>query len=164
MRLTPVLFALLATPLAADINVTFRDGAPKDRFTITNAGTCALKQATLSFDLTPSVGKVIFDITGAGAGVEVFQPLEIAQGASALGDLPQVSDGDTALTLPVTDLQPGDSIVFTIDVDDTLGARGITVSGSEMAGATVTLTQAATSSAATLSDQGIAKVSAPGCA
>lgn len=132
---------LCATAAQADLNISFIEGAPKDRFQINNDGSCDIKSATLSVDLSSSQGALIFDVTGSGAGVEVYQPFELVEGQSALATVPSVLDGQTALSLDVARLKPGASIAFTIDVDDTLGAREITVTGSEIAGATVRLAQ-----------------------
>ncbi|MEL7093627.1 MAG: hypothetical protein AAFN94_18035 [Pseudomonadota bacterium] len=126
--------ALAASPLAADVTVTFRDGAPKDRFTLTYAGPCPLGPTEMVIDLGTAPAGLIFDTTAAGAGVEVFQPLEWVQGAARASS---VSDGDTALTIAMDDWQPGVARAFTVDIDDTTSTRQITVDGSEMAGATV---------------------------
>ncbi|MEM7471337.1 MAG: aggregation factor core [Pseudomonadota bacterium] len=133
---------LAATPAAANIAVEFREGAPKDRFTFTNVGDCAIGAATLTLDLGESAAGLIFDTTGAGAGVEVFQPYETVAGESVLDSVSPVSDGDSEITLTLNGLPAGQSVAFTIDVDDTLrhSALGqIQVTDSEIAGATVTL-------------------------
>lgn len=139
MRLAALFCLGLAAPAAADVTVSFRDGAPKDTFTITNGSGCALEQARIAIDFDGSAGQLVYDITASGAGVEVFQPFEVVRGAAALASLPDVKDGDTFLSLSIRALAPGDSIAFTIDVDDTIGAREITVTGSEIAGASATL-------------------------
>lgn len=50
---------------------------------------------------------------------------------------PQINDGDQSVTLLLQNFGPNQVVAFTIDVDDTTGAREITVSNSEMQGATV---------------------------
>ena len=75
---------------------------------------------TLRIDLGKSRGRLIFDVTGEGAGVEVFQPFEIARGRHLAAAKPLVRDGDDQLSLQLRRLQPADVIAFTIDVDDTL--------------------------------------------
>ncbi|MCY4178906.1 MAG: aggregation factor core [Litoreibacter sp.] len=145
MKYLIVTACLVASPALADISVEFREGAPKDRFTFTNTGTCAIGPATLELDLGDSAAGLIFDTTGAGAGVEVFQPYETVAGAASLASVSQVRDGDNRLELSLSKLAPGGSIAFTIDVDDTLrdSALGqIRVSDSEIAGATVALISA----------------------
>ena len=135
MRLTALFLATtLALPATAGITVEFRDGAPKDRFTLTYDGACALGPTQLVIDLGTAPAGLIFDTTSAGAGVEVFQPLEWVQGAAQTSD---VSDGDTALTVSLEAWAPGETRAFTIDIDDTTSGRQITVDGSEMAGATL---------------------------
>lgn len=77
MRLAALAF-LIALPSAAiaDLTVSFRDGAPKDRFTLSYDGVCALDDLDVQIDLGTAPAGLIFDTSGAGAGVEVFQPLE----------------------------------------------------------------------------------------
>ncbi|WP_415404596.1 aggregation factor core [Tateyamaria sp. SN3-11] len=134
--------AIALTPLAAaaDLTVTFRDGAPKDRFTLSYDGACALSDLTVQIDLGTAPAGLIFDTTGAGAGVEVFQPLEWVTGVARTS---AVTDGDTSLTLALDTLAPGETLAFTIDIDDTTSTRQITVDGSEMAGATLRVDGAA---------------------
>jgi len=135
--------ALLLTITAqANVEVRFSEGAPKDRFTISNKGKCPLKNLTVDLDLSKSQGKLIFDITGAGAGVEVFQPFEVTEGQLKLASGTSVKDGDSTLSLLITSLNPGQRASFTIDVDDTIpaGALGmIRVAGSEIKGGTVSV-------------------------
>ncbi|WP_170356265.1 aggregation factor core [Ruegeria lacuscaerulensis] len=112
----------------------------------------------MKVDLSPSSGRLIFDVSEAGAGVEVFQPLEVIDGAEALLDVPSVVDGQDFI-----DLQIGSSISFTIDVDDTIGQREITVSGSEIAGAKVTYAKEGESSNAVFSSDAQTLLSIPDC-
>lgn len=128
---------LMALPAMADIQLTFQEGAPKDRFTLTNLSGCALPALSLTLDLAPSASGVIFDVTESGAGVEVFQPFDLVSGAEILLQASEVRDGDQQLDLALSQMGPGQSLAFTIDVDDTSGQRGITVSGGELAGATL---------------------------
>ena len=137
-----IAMTLLASQAAAQIEVSFRDGAPKDRFVIQNSGACETAPMTLAIDMERSVGKVIFDVTSAGAGVEVFQPLEIVEGAQHLSAIPQVRDGQNQLAFDLKALPSGARIAFTIDVDDTIGQREITVSGSELQGSALLVTDA----------------------
>ncbi|WP_170390369.1 aggregation factor core [Ruegeria arenilitoris] len=130
---------MLAVPAMADVQVEFVEGAPKDRFVLRNASDCSLSAATVRLDLSSSQGGLIFDVTGAGAGVEVFQPFEMVSGSEYLNGLPQVQDGQSMVDLDIRAMPPGAEIAFTIDVDDTGGGREITVSGAEIQGATVSL-------------------------
>ena len=136
--------ALLATtlPAAADISVRFIEGAPKDRFIIENTGDCTLGSLDVSIDLGTAAVGLIFDTSSAGAGVEVFQPFEVAQGADQLADAIIPTDGDTAVELTLSGLAIEGVFAFTVDIDDTgenseLGQ--IRVSDSEIAGASVTI-------------------------
>jgi hypothetical protein len=154
---------LAAVPAAADIRVRFIEGAPKDQFVITNEGRCAVPKSELIIDLGGSAAGLIFDVTGEGAGVEVFQPFALLTGAEALNGVPKVSDGDTQVSLSVRSLAPRAQIAFTIDVDDTLGQRGITISDAEIAGATVRLVSAGVTRSGTFSPAGEAVVKTPAC-
>lgn len=144
-----LLFGLAATPAAADLSVAFREGAPKDRFVLTNTGSCAIERATVAIDLRGSQGNLIFDTTRAGAGVEVFQPFEVVSGAKFLENIPDVTDGQQLVTLQMRDFAAGAEIVITTDLDDTGGAREITVNGSELAGAQISVVSQNASSEAT---------------
>ena len=126
----------------ADLKTSFSEGAPKDRFTFSNTSNCNLENAKVTLDLSGSASGLIFDVTGKGAGVEVFQPLQIVSGASALASVPKVKDGDNRIVFNVKRLNAGEEFAFTIDVDDTTGGREITVNGSEISGASVKLSSA----------------------
>ncbi|MFK8034439.1 MAG: aggregation factor core [Hyphomicrobiales bacterium] len=147
MQYTRVLFlalgiqCLYTLPAAADVTVQFDEGAPKDYFTFQNIGKCALRTVTLSLDLSKSKSGLIFDVSSAGAGVEVFQPLEFVSGEETLSKIPRVRDGDNQIKFNIRKLDVDEVIKFSIDVDDTIGGREITVSGSEIVGAEVKLKQ-----------------------
>jgi len=136
---TMIVAALCATPALADVTASFIEGAPKDRFVITNSSTCAIGMAQVQIDFANSAGALVFDTEPTGAGVEVFQPLEIVEGEDRFARPPVVRDGDSQVTLDLVGLNAGQSVAFTIDVDDTVGARQITVNGSEIAGAEMRL-------------------------
>lgn len=159
MRLLTLALALLATNSSAqDLTVQFSDGAPKDRITLTNTG-CSISNAMFVIDLAGSEGELIFDVTSAGAGVEVFQPVEITSGSASVSP---VSDGDKQLQVLVQALPTGEQLRLTADLDDTLDAsRQITVSGSEMSGATVSLALANNVLTGTFDTDGIARISLP---
>ena len=130
--------SLMAVQAQADIRVQFDEGAPKDRFTITRVGASATwALSVVVLDLSESPSGLIFDVSGSGQGVEVFQPFELVAGADHLTSQPTVRDGDQTIRLPLASLERGDAVAFTIDVDDTGGGREITVSDSEIEGAVV---------------------------
>ena len=158
-----ILTLLGATAAQADLSVTFSEGAPKDRFALTNTGDCTLPAGTATIDIGTSPAGLIFDVTSAGAGVEVFQPFDVVAGADTLRSLPRVTDGDSAITLKMKALGVGQSIAFTIDVDDTGGAREITVNGSEIAGASVRVTLGDTQATGTFDTSAKAQVQTSGC-
>jgi hypothetical protein len=165
----PLPFATLllaALPLAAQANlqVAFLEGAPKDQFRIVNASDCTLTGASVLLDLSKSSGGLIFDVTATGAGVEVFQPFDLIEGAEHVSAMPTVSDGQSRIRLDLSDFAPGETIAFTIDVDDTLGQRAITVSGSEIEGALVVYAQSGFDSAAAFSNRAVADVPLSDCA
>lgn len=140
-RLALALIAGLATvPAAAQVRVVFEEGAPTDRFVLINEGACAFDALSAEIDLSSAAGGLIFDVTETGAGVEVFQPLRVAEGD--VRPEGEVRDGDAVLRLRLGPLDPGARAAVTIDVDDTLraGPLGRTrVAGSEIAGGTVRL-------------------------
>ncbi|WP_425082500.1 aggregation factor core [Ruegeria arenilitoris] len=156
-----VLFA--ATSLQAGVQIRFIEGAPKDRFVLTNVGTCVVEASTLKIDLSQSAGRLIFDVTENGAGVEVFQPLEIVEGVDALRQLPLAVDGQNTIELEIATLAVGDNLAFTIDVDDTIGQREITVTGSEIEGATVSYADAVETKTATFSSDAVVNVATKDC-
>lgn len=165
MRGITILAAFLAVPTVAqaDLQVQFIEGAPKDRFRIENASRCTLTGSSILLDLSTSPAGLIFDVTDRGAGVEVFQPFEIVEGAEALAATPTVLDGQTQIRLDLAELAPGQAIAFTIDVDDTLGQRAITVSGAEIAGATVAYAEAGEAVSTTFSDRATADLVLADC-
>lgn len=119
----------------ADIVVNFIESAPKDRFVIKNSGSCTYTQLVVEIDLTSTAGRLIFDTTSKGAGVEVFQPFEVRDGDLSLFSSDAVKDGEKVLAVAINNLSAGSSASFTIDVDDTLPKSDlgqIRVSGSEI--------------------------------
>ncbi|WP_223424140.1 aggregation factor core protein MAFp3, isoform C [Tateyamaria pelophila] len=155
--------ALGATAATADVTVTFRDGAPKDRFTITQTGACATGPVVLKIDVGTAPTGLIFDTTDTGAGVDVFQPFEWVSAPSNTATVPQVGDGDTTLELSLPDLKPDVPLVFTIDLDDTTSTRQITVSGSEIAGAQVSLMVGTVTSTGIFDAKGKAVIATSAC-
>ena len=107
-----------ASTAQADLSARFIESAHKDRFVLTNEGPCPLGPVDVVFDIGQSPAGLIFDTTAEGAGVEVFQPFEIVAGGDLVRALPQIEDGDSAISLRLGGLQPGETVGFTIDVDD----------------------------------------------
>lgn len=141
----------VASGAQADLRVSFDEGAPKDQFRIENTSTCEIAETTIVIDLFASRGELIFDVTSRGKGVEVFQPFELVEGAGTLAKEPTVLDGQTEVRLDIERLAAYEAIAFTIDLDDTLGQRSITVTGSEIEGAVVTYSGARVQKSATFS-------------
>lgn len=138
IRTALLLAALLPAAAHADLNMTFRESAPKDSFTLSNDGACDLGPMVVTLDLSSSAAGLIFDTTASGAGVEVFQPLDIVEGKTLLASVPDIKDGMNTLQLNLTGFPIGAKVAFTIDVDDTLTQSDlgqIRVSGSEISGA-----------------------------
>jgi hypothetical protein len=158
-----IAMGLAAGPVSAAIGVRFIARALKDRFEITNQAACAVAAAEIVIDLSASTAGLVFDVTGTGAGVEEFQPFELVAGAEALSTQPKVVDGDQQIVLSIRRLAPGKRVAFTIDVDDTIGPRGITVSGSEIEGAVVRMKTSGTTSAGRFSSLAEAVVQTPAC-
>lgn len=155
--------SVMASTAFADIRVEFDEGAPKDRFTISNLSSCALQQGQVLIDLSKSKAGLIFDTTGNGAGVEVFQPLEFTRGQKFLTNKPSVKDGDNRVLLAFRNFDAGSSISFTIDVDDTIGQREITVSGAEIEGAAFTYKSGSVAGEAFFNASAVAQLSVKGC-
>ncbi|MEL7151039.1 MAG: aggregation factor core [Pseudomonadota bacterium] len=152
-----------AASAQAGLRANFFEGAPKDRFQIRNESGCVLKDAEVLVDLSTSSAGLIFDVTDRGAGVEVYQPLEMVAGSKALTNIPNVEDGQSSIRLKVAELEPGEAIAFTIDVDDTLGTRAITVSGAEIAGASVSIMQDGSSSSGVFTERAEVTLPVAGC-
>jgi hypothetical protein len=130
-------FALATTPVFADITVRFQESAPKDRFVISSS--CAISDMAMSIDLTGSAGSLIFDVTAEGAGVEVFQPVEVQAGQASV---PAVRDGDQVLAFNVSALPATADVIISADLDDVLPQSSlgqIRVSGSELDGARIAI-------------------------
>lgn len=153
-----VSFLVCSTAAHADgISVQFADGAPKDSLTFQNTG-CPLIDATIVIDLRGTAGGLIFDVTGQGAGVSVYQPIETQSSNVAIAP---VVDGDQVLHLIVSSFGTGETISLTADLDDTLAGSQITVTGSEIAGATVTVASGAATQSAPFDSDGSAALVMP---
>ena len=158
-----VITATLTTSAAAELKVQFLEGAPKDRFVITNTGVCDLAASNLLIDLSGSPYGLIFDVSNQGAGVEVFQPLEFTNGRQMLKAVPQVKDGDNKIALDLKGLKAGAKVAFTIDIDDTAKNREITVSNSEFLGAAVELQTGGTVTQSAFNAKATALIKQPNC-
>lgn len=156
--------ALILLPVTgqADISVQFIEGAPKDQFIIT-ATACDVANAEIQIDLSTAPAGLIFDVTASGAGVEVFQPVELVSGSAAIA---QVTDGDQVLGLNIPTLNSQNPVTISADIDDTLtnGQSGqIIVRGSEIAGASVVATLDGETLRGAFDTSGQALVRTPGC-
>jgi len=132
---------LTATPACGVvIEVLFDEGAPRDRMSISNGSTAAIDITKVTFDLSTSFGRIIFDTLDGGAGVEVFQDFRVESGSAELTKDPTANDGADSLVLEFDRFATGDDFTFSIDVDDQLvdSALGqIQVTGAEIEGASV---------------------------
>ncbi len=146
-RPTPVLSAALLAaalllPAAAqacgpNVEISFTETAPKDIFDIRNKSDDGWQLVSLAFDLSPSHGGLIFDTDVGGLGENVAQPFELAGGNAQLTTMPTVSDGDAAMLMLFSGFAPGQSFVFTIDLDDRLTESDMgqtMISGAEIEG------------------------------
>ncbi|WP_293449658.1 hypothetical protein [Planktotalea sp.] len=156
---------LLASTSQADVLVRFIEGAPKDRFVISaDTNACAGVAKTVTIDLVTSSGGLIFDVTGQGSGVEVFQPFELTSGADKVTKASKLRDGDQVLTLELSQVSKDMPVSFTTDLDDTQAGRQITVSGSEITGAMVNVTQNGKMYVGTFESDARARVATQACA
>lgn len=134
---TALALSVVAFPAFADISVRFQESAPKDRFIIQSD--CAVSEIDMTIDLSGSAGSLIFDVTADGAGVEVFQPVEVQSGAA---QMQPVVDGDQTLTLRIPAIPVESGVTISADLDDVLTNSSlgqIRVAGSELSGATITI-------------------------
>lgn len=154
---------VFASPLSAEIQIEFKEGAPKDRFVISNLGDCDYKNVSMQVDLSNSAGKLIFDTTNQGAGVEVFQPFEIVSGQEWIIDTDTPSDGDQSFALEIAALPSGADLILSTDVDDTIAAREITVRGSEFNGSTAAVTIDGRTETVEFGDTPIARLQPSNC-
>jgi hypothetical protein len=161
------LLLLFSTSLVnAHITVNFLEGAPKDRFVVTNTGQCSLQALQVDIDLTDTAGELIFDTTETGAGVDVFQPFEVSSGDIRLNGKARINDGDKVLSIIVSSIHARASVSFTIDVDDTLANSElgmIIVSGAEIEGGRVTVTHGLLGSSGTFDRNSNASINMPKC-
>jgi len=145
-----VALACTDKPSGVGMDAVFIEGAPIDRLLVTNRSSAGWAIEQVTWDLTPSAGQVIFDTTGSGAGVEVFQPfrqLSAEDTRRAGGDVsdgkqiavlaadPSVTDGDQSVLIQFQSFEPLQVFGMSIDVDDQVSSRQITVDRSEMQGA-----------------------------
>lgn len=165
MKLITFLAAALfsTAALASDLQVRFIEGAPKDRFSISIDGACELDAASITIDLAAAPAGLLFDVTDRGAGVQVYQPFELTAGRDLVLDPPQVKDGDQAVTLRVARLVSGQTVGFTIDVDDTGDNRPTMISGAEIAGATVIVESSQGAFRGEFNNKAVAIVRLPNC-
>lgn len=158
-----IAIACTAVPAAADLTARFYEGAPTDRFELEYSGACLLSDLVVKIDLGASAAGLILDVTARGAGVSVYQPLTVVAGEDLLSEVPAVQDGDTLITLPVSQLDTGDWIAFTLDVDDTKGSGPTMISGAEITGAQISVESAYGRSTADFDEEAIATLKIDGC-
>ena len=125
------------------IDVTFREGAPRDRFSFVNTSSQGWHIDRISLQLENTAGNLIFDTQAGGDGVEVYQLFEVENSTATLVQTASPDDGANRLDLTFSRFEAGDSFTFSIDVDDQLVSSElgqIRVSDSEMAGGVVAVT------------------------
>lgn len=114
--------------------------------------TCPLRNVDVLIDLTGSAGALIFDVTAAGAGVEVFQPVEVQSGTVVASP---VTDGDQQLSFSINELRAESEVIISADLDDVLADSSlgqIRVAGAELDGAAVRMTIAGESQTVVFED------------
>lgn len=144
---TALALSLITAPAFADISVRFQESAPKDRFIIQSD--CAVADVDMTIDLSGSAGSLIFDVTANGAGVEVFQPVEVQSGDA---QIQPVVDGDQMLMLRIPAIPVAENVIISADLDDVLANSSlgqIRVAGSELDGAMIAITFAGNRETAT---------------
>lgn len=139
-----LLFSVPATAqnCGPQVSVSFAESSPKDLIEIRNDSAPGWRLTEIAILLTGSRGELLFDTEAGGPGLSVYQPLEIATPGAQV-KAAKVEDGARALTLSFDidkAMVPGERLVITIDVDDTvqLADLGPTmISGNEIEGASV---------------------------
>jgi len=163
---------LFSQSAQADIAVRFTEGAPKDRFVVTNAGSCEIAAGSITIDLGTSAAGLIFDTDPTGPGENLAQPLEMAGTKNVSASFEAVPDGASTAEIRFRNFQPGGEIAVTVDVDDSIrsGPRGVQmIAGSEMAGARILLATGSGAAgqngvrAATFDNAGLARIALAGC-
>ncbi|MGB1027503.1 MAG: hypothetical protein ACPGYL_13170 [Rhodospirillaceae bacterium] len=127
------------------LRVAFIEAAPKDRFILVNGSECPMSDFKVTIDLKGSKAGLLFDTQSGGPGVNVYQPLEVAYGSEFLTKLPTLQDGDRQAVVEFESLEPGQHVILTVDVDDTVpsGPMGEQmIASSEISGAKVILDMA----------------------
>ncbi len=163
IRTATCLLMLCAGSAQADLSLRFVEGAPSDRFVLTNTGNCPLAEATLTLDIGAAPAGLLFDAMPGGAGVDSYQPFEVIEGRGALLGLPELADGDTVLSLNLAGLEAGGIVSFSLDVDDTGTGLPETIADSEIAGTMVTLVMGETTLEVAFSDQASAVIPIAPC-
>lgn len=152
----------------ADLVVRFLEGAPKDRFVVTNSSGCTYDRGTLIIDLGTSPMGLYFDTKRGGAGQNVAQPFEIAGLNKLEASAEPVADGAMTAKVLFSDFTPEASLEITVDVDDSVrsGPMGVQmIANNEMMGATVrAVFEDSTAREARFDADGEARVAAPTCA
>lgn len=159
-----ILLILAAFPVQADLSARFIEGAPKDMFRFSAETACLEGPVRLTVDLSGSHAGLIFDVTGGGAGVDVFQPFELVSGEDYVISVDAVRDGDQRLSLHLSQLPDQVEISFTIDLDDTLGGREITVEGAEISGARVQVSSGGQTASGTFGPDAVVHIPFSACA
>ena len=150
---------LLATPVAAqDLIVQFAGGAPKDHISFHSSG-CNLSNAVVLLDLTGSAGGLTFDGAAGSEAAKSTQPIEITSGYGALSP---VRNGDKRVQILVHTLPPGEALNLAATLGDTAGQTSdVSVTGSEMAGASIRVALSDRVLKGTFDTAGTAKIALP---
>lgn len=123
------------------VTIHFEEGAPVDTFMIRNRSE-NLAISAVHIDLSRSSGRLIFDTTSGGDGVDVFQPYKTVSGSAKIAEPVSVGDGAQQISIRFESFPAGSDYTFSIDVDDQLTASELgqtRISGGEMEGAVANL-------------------------
>ncbi len=138
MRIPCLVLLLLPAAASAEVHVFFREGAPRDRIVIENAGACPLGALSFTLDFTTSLGGVHFDMPRNARGPE--DALRVIRGAEFVEEMPQPPRGATDLSFSLSSLPAEEGVSFNFDVDDRMevGAGALyTIRGPEIEGAAI---------------------------
>jgi len=134
--------AAVGTACGPYIQVKYYEDSP-DYFEISNQSGEGWTLSSLKIDLTPSVGKLIFDTIPGGYGSASPFPFQPDTGNVRLTGFSDIADGGHELVLEFADFVPGESFAFIVDVDDQLEQSEFGqayVSDGEMTNAGITAT------------------------
>ena len=152
----------------AEILLTYDESAATPHFEISNDSACATGAMEVLIDLESSAAELFFDnrTTGTNLFDAALAPFRIESGADRVSQVDEPDTGSGRIAIRLSDMMPGESVSFSIDVDDQLddGERADALAeGSRIAGAVAVVAKDGSERAALYGAQGAASVDIGGC-